>query len=149
MAPLLAQLPEDSRAKALVLKSDGLAATKQLICTSKHVLESSARTVSTAVALCRFGWLGTTSLSSEAKSIIEDMAFDGLGLFNAETDTMLRRLDKNIKASRLLGITSRPYNKKRPFKPWQRPARSPDRYSRQSSSFLSRSSSFQTKVPAT
>lgn len=141
LSPVLAQLPEDLRAKALHLQSDGLAAAKQMICTSKHVLESSAQTMSTAVALRRFRWLRATSLSSEAKSIIEDMAFNGLGLFNAETDVVLRRLDKNIKASKSLGITSKPYTKKRVFRAWQHSARSPDRYSRQTSSSSSRSSS--------
>lgn len=54
LSPLLAQLPEEPRMKALHLQADGLAAAKQMICTSKHVLESSARTVSMAVALQRF-----------------------------------------------------------------------------------------------
>lgn len=139
-SPILPLLPDDVKAKALQMQADGIAASKQLIATSKHVLESSARTLSTAVALRRFGWLRSTALSSYTKAIIEDLAFDGLGLFNAETDATLRRLDKDIKASRSLGISSRPTFKRRPYYSWKKTQQSPDRYSRPSSSSSSCSS---------
>lgn len=42
---LLPLLPDDATARALQMQSDGLAAAKHLICSSKHVLESSARTL--------------------------------------------------------------------------------------------------------
>lgn len=136
MLPLLS---EDARVKVSQLEVDGLAAAKQLICSSKHVLESSARTLSTVVALRRFGWLHSTSLSSDTKSIIEDIAFDGTGLFNANTDSTLCHLDKDIKASRSLGVASRPFSKRKPYCLWKLLQRSPDRYSHQSSSSSSHS----------
>lgn len=83
-------LPEDVRVKALQMQANGIAASKQLTCSSKHVLESSARTLSTAVALRRFAWLRGITLPHDTKTMIEDISFDGTSLFNSETDAKLR-----------------------------------------------------------
>lgn len=74
-SPILQLILEDARAKMVQLQSDGLAATKQLISSSKHVLESSACTLSLAVALRRFAWLRNTTLPFDTRALVEDMAF--------------------------------------------------------------------------
>lgn len=102
------------------LAADGLAATKQLIATSKHVLESAARTLSSAVALRRFAWLRSTTLTFDTRTTVEGLPFDGAGLFHSDTDAKLLRMDKDIKASRSLGLALKMYTKRKPFRNWQR-----------------------------
>lgn len=50
-------LPEDKRIKALQLQSDDLLEEKENFLTSKHILESLARTLSSLIPLCHFLWL--------------------------------------------------------------------------------------------
>lgn len=78
---ILSHLPDNVHQRALQLQVDGLAASKQQII-SKHVLESSAKSLSSAVALRRFAWLHSTSLLFETRTLIEDLPFDGSGLFH-------------------------------------------------------------------
>lgn len=102
LTPLLQLIPEDSRQRALHLCADGLSAAKQSITTSRHTMETSAKTLTTAVAIQRHYWLRSTTLSQEAKFAIEDLPFDGTGLFNASTDAMLQEIDKKLKHPVLL-----------------------------------------------
>lgn len=53
LSPLLQLILEDSRQRALHLCSDGLSAAKQGIATACHILETSAKTLTTAVAIRR------------------------------------------------------------------------------------------------
>lgn len=120
---LLQLIPEDSRQRAVLLCSKGLLAAKQSIAIARHTLEMSAKTLTTAVAIQRHSWLRSTSLSQEAKSAIEDLPFDGSGLFSASTDTTLQEIDKNIKTSRTLGVSSsyRTYRPRQSYgRPWNR-----------------------------
>lgn len=102
---LIPHLPADLRAKALQWQSDGLALARQQVNTTKHILESLAKTLSSAVAMRQFAWLWNMGLPPETRYLVEDLPFDGNGLFNADTDSTLRRLDKNIKTSKALGIS--------------------------------------------
>lgn len=142
--PILPLLSEDYKARLTARHADGLAATKHLLASSKHVLDTSARTLSTVVALHRFAWLRSTTLPFDTRTIIEDLPFDGQGLFNADTDNRLRRIDKDIKASKSLGIAPRPSFKRKNTRHWQKQGRSPDRYACTTTSSSSRSS-FQSK----
>lgn len=77
LAPFLQHLPEDQQMQALQLQSDGLAAVHQQLNTTKHVLEASARTLSSSVAMRRFAWLCTTALPQDTRTLIEDLPYDG------------------------------------------------------------------------
>lgn len=142
LTPFLQRLPEDLRAQALQLQSDGLAAIRQQLNTTKHILEALARTLSSSVAMRRFAWLRTTALPHDTRTLIEDLPYDGQGLFHADTDTTLRRLDKNIKASKALGVSSflKPYPKRQSYWPWSQRGRSPTRSQGHHTSSSSRSS---------
>lgn len=61
--------------------------------------------LTTGVALHRHSWLRATTLLSDSKAAIEDLPFDGLGLFHASTEATLQDIDKNIKTSRTLGVS--------------------------------------------
>lgn len=86
--------------------ADGLAAAKQQITSVKHTLETAAKTLTTVVALRRHSWLGSTSLSFATRALTEDLPFDRSGLFHFSTDATLQDLNKNIKTSRTLGVST-------------------------------------------
>lgn len=104
--PYLRLIPEEARQWALQLCVDELAAAKHNITVARHSLETAAKTLITAVALRRHSWLRATSLTQDTRLTIEDLPFDGVGLFHASTDSTLQEIDKNIKTSRTLGVTS-------------------------------------------
>lgn len=137
LEPILHTVPADLKPKALQLCADGLAAARQNIATAKHGLETAAKTLTTGVALRRHSWLCATSLLPDSKSAIEDLPFDGVGLFHASTDSTLQEIDKNLKTSRTLGVSQqqRAYKPRRSFtKQWNRrsySSRSPDKSWRQ------------------
>lgn len=122
LEPILQTVPGDLKSRGLQLCTDGLAAARQNIAAAKHGLETSAKTLTTGVALRRHSWLRTMSLLPDTKAAIEDLPFDGKGLFHASTDTTLQDIDKNLKTSRTLGVshTQQLYKPYQTFtKPWQ------------------------------
>lgn len=137
LEPILQTVSTDLKPKALQLCADGLAAARQTIATARHGLETSAKTLTTGVAIRRHSWLRVTSLLPDSKAAIEDLPFDGEGLFHASTDSTLQEIDKNLKASRTLGFShqQQQYRPRQTYtKPWQRrsfPSKSPDRSWRQ------------------
>lgn len=66
---ILQHLPDDIRACAAQLQTDGLSAVKQPIFTAKHVLELSTKTLSSMVALCRFAWLHSISFLMDSGGV--------------------------------------------------------------------------------
>lgn len=57
---------------------------------AEHTLETSPKMLTTAVAIRRHSWLNSSSLALGMKSLVEDLPFDGLGLFKANTDIILQ-----------------------------------------------------------
>lgn len=108
MTPYLSFLPMDQKEHLLRFTVEGMMAAKQKILYAKHTLESAAKTLTTAVALRRHSWLCTTSLPFEMRGLIEDMPFDGKGLFSESTDATLQDLDKSIKTSLKIGYFGLP-----------------------------------------
>lgn len=109
MTPYLNNFPEDQKAHSLCLHADGLVTAKQEICQArdcqaKHMLETAAKTLTMAVALRCLSWLST--LSFDTRTLIEDLSFDGIGLFHSSTVSMLQDLDKSIKTSHTLGASA-------------------------------------------
>lgn len=62
-------IPKDKRAKALQLHSEGLAAAKQEIISSKHPLEVVAKPLKTAVAFPLRSWLRATHLPFDTRAL--------------------------------------------------------------------------------
>lgn len=110
MVPYFSALPAENRDRLLQLSADGLVAAKQEISYAKHTLEASARMLTTTVAIRHHSWLITTNLPYDTRGLIEDMPFNGSGLFHANIDATLQDLDRSIKMSKTLGVsaTSRP-----------------------------------------
>lgn len=92
-------LPDNKKRRALQLCGDGLAASKQNITSARHTLEMAAKTLTTSIAPQRHSWLRATNLQLDTRGVIEDLPFDGFGLFHGTTDSSLQEIDKTIKMS--------------------------------------------------
>lgn len=121
LIPVICAVPDDLKQWALQLCRDAMAVIKQNITSAWHNLETSAKTLTTTVALHRHSWLRATSLKPGTKAAIEDLPFDGIGLLHASTDATLQETDKNIKTSQTLGVTTSQcqYKQHQPYsRPW-------------------------------
>lgn len=50
--------------------------------------------------------MGILGSKVDTRCLIEDLPFDGLGLFHATTDCTLEEIDKSIKTSCTLGVSA-------------------------------------------
>ncbi|XP_042333376.1 uncharacterized protein LOC121935669 [Sceloporus undulatus] len=96
LTPFLNMLGEENRRVASLLQSEGLKLAKQQILTSRHIADCGANMLTGAVSLRRHAWLQNSGLSDRARWLIEDLPFDGVGLFNADTDAKLEHLHKML-----------------------------------------------------
>ena len=71
-------------------------------------------------------------LAKDMRTCIEDLPFDGLGLFNAETDDVLENVQKNRTAARCLGIYPT-YQQYPQLNQWHRPQKFQQEPQRQTS----------------
>lgn len=94
---ILELLPDDKHTKCWFLQKYGMQLGKQLLVSAKYVLDLFAKMVTSALSLRRHAWLCSMDLQLDAKSIIEDLHFEGEGLFSATTDSVLQEIDKSIK----------------------------------------------------
>lgn len=95
-----------------------MALSRQERIAARHVVDSSSRQLATSIVLRRHIWLCSTTLRDDLRLHIENMPFDGLGLFDVKTDTVLNEHQKMKK-------TAKTYSSQfsyRPFKqPWRKP----------------------------
>lgn len=117
LMPIVQSVPDNLNQKALQLCGDGMVATRQNIMSARHTLETAVKTLMTGVVLCRHSWLRTISLQLDFRATIEDLLFNGLGLFQSTSDTTFQEIDKNIKTSCTLGVTPshRQYKPRQPY----------------------------------
>lgn len=106
LSDVLDLLFPEQTTKCKFLWKEGMLLGKQLLTLTKHVLDLFAKTVTSAVSLRRHAWLHSMDLQPDTRSIIEDLLFEGEGLFSTTTDTVLQEMDKSLKASRTLGVSS-------------------------------------------
>ncbi|XP_053114884.1 proteoglycan 4-like [Hemicordylus capensis] len=97
--------------------------TKQQLSTFKHLAETESRAMVTAVTMRRHAWLRATSLQGDMKDRVENLAFDGKGLFHETTDATMETLKKSkFTAKTFMAPTSAPstrtysYNKQRAYR---------------------------------
>lgn len=102
---LIDDLPQEKKARLRAAHKEGLTLSKQILSSAKHLCDTSAKTLSSAVGLRRYSWLRSSSLHPDTKTFIEDMPFDGEGLFNAATDSTLQDMDKKYKLSKSMSVT--------------------------------------------
>ncbi|XP_015265773.1 PREDICTED: TATA box-binding protein-associated factor RNA polymerase I subunit D isoform X1 [Gekko japonicus] len=111
LSEVFTSLPDDKCQLAHKIQKEGLILAKQQLKTSKDALDTFSETMASAIALRRHSWLHSTFLQSDTKAYIEDLPFDGEGLFHASTDSVLQGKDKSIKGSHTLGVapSSKPF----------------------------------------
>ncbi|KAL8198742.1 UNVERIFIED_CONTAM: hypothetical protein K2H54_022478 [Gekko kuhli] len=81
----------------------------------KSYLQLISRILATGIALRRHAWLRTAHLPDDIKAKVEDLPFDGEGLFHTTTDQYLTSIDDSRKTAKRLGFFSAT-----PSKPKQR-----------------------------
>ena len=62
--------------------------------TACHVIEAASKHMATAIALHRHAWLRSAHISEDSCLRIEDLPFDGVGLFDDRMDEILDNLQK-------------------------------------------------------
>lgn len=95
---------------------------------ARHVVDSSSRQLATSIVLRRHACLRSTTLPEDLRLYIENMPFDGLGLFDVKTDSILNEHQKMKKTAKTYSSqpSYRPYKQpwRKPFYPQQRPYQS-------------------------
>lgn len=116
--PLFSDVSEDSRKKAEDIHKEAMALSRQERIAARHVVDASARQATTSIALRRHAWLRSSSLPEDVRLHIEDMPFDGVGLFDVKTDVVLNEHQKVKKMAKS-------YSSQTTYKPfkqsWRRP----------------------------
>lgn len=107
--PRLQSLPDNVRLHTASLHQEAMSLAKQQRITAKHTTNAAAKQLSTAIALCRHAWLRSATLPEDARTYIEDLPFDGLGLFDPKTDDILNDQQK----------LRRSYNSQNSFRPYK------------------------------
>lgn len=96
-------------------KRRGCLLASSFLLLAKNFLDLFTRTIIMAVCIRRHTYLQFIDIQQDTKSLTEDLLFDREGHFSTSTDLILQDLDKSIKASRTLDVTS----SFKDSKPWQ------------------------------
>lgn len=82
MAKFEDSLPEDTRKEFRAILDEGKAAARAALQAASDVADSAARTMASAISMCRASWLLLLGLLTEAQQSIQDLPFDGQALFD-------------------------------------------------------------------
>ena len=61
---------------------------------TRHMVDTASKQIATSVTLRHYAWLHSASISEDARYRIEDLPFDGVGLYDDKTDEILDNLIK-------------------------------------------------------
>ena len=82
------------KTRGLAYHQEAMALARQKRITARHIIDSSARQLVAAIALRRYAWLKSAQIPDDIRMQIEDLPFNGSGLFNDKTDDILENLQK-------------------------------------------------------
>lgn len=126
---MMDSFPDDKRTKCQFLQKEEMQLGKQLLTSVKSVLDLFVKTVTAAVFLQHHAWLQSIVLQLDTRVLIEDLPFEGEGLFSNTTDRVFQVLDQSIRALRTLGVSasakgskSRPWPRSWPWYTYSRPS---------------------------
>lgn len=94
-------IPEERKEQFKSIISEGHLITRSAL---QAVLDSVARSVSTAEVMRRASWLYLSGFPREVQSVLEDLPFEGPKLFAAKTDESLHMLKESRATLRSLGF---------------------------------------------
>ena len=86
--------PQRKRVLAQTFQQEGLSVAKQQMISSKHTVDATSKSMASSVAHWHFSWL--RGLAEDACARIEDLPYDGVGLFNAEMDNILENIQNGF-----------------------------------------------------
>ena len=102
LSPVIETLPEDKRILAQTFQQERLSVVKQQVLAVCHAVN--ATFISSSVSLHCFSWLRMAGLAEDTCTRVRDLLFDGMGLFNAETDYILENVQEKRMAARCWGV---------------------------------------------
>ena len=77
------------KSRGLTFHQEAMAVVRQERIIARHVIEAASKHMATAIALRRYAWLCSARILDDSYIRIEDLPFDGVGLFNTRTNEIL------------------------------------------------------------
>ncbi|XP_065448406.1 uncharacterized protein LOC135983038 [Chrysemys picta bellii] len=109
-------VPQDSREEFGALVEEGKKVARTSLQASLDIADSAARTLASGIAMRRISWLQVSGLPPELQQTLQDLPFEGHGLFSDKTDSRLQSLKDSRTIMRSLGMHV-PGPQRRPFRP--------------------------------
>lgn len=85
MAKFKDSQPKDPWKEFRVILNEGKAVAIAALQVASDVVDSAARTMSSAISMRRASWLQSSGLLTEVEQSIQDLPFDGQALLNKQT----------------------------------------------------------------
>ncbi|EMP32667.1 hypothetical protein UY3_10192 [Chelonia mydas] len=115
-------LPQGSQQEFTALVDEGKGVAKTSLQASLDSADTAARTVPSGVVMRRSAWLQESGLPPEVQNTLQDLPFEGSGLFSDQTDARLHSLKDSRAMLKSLGMHT-PATQRKPFKPEPPPQR--------------------------
>ncbi|XP_065418802.1 uncharacterized protein LOC135974494 [Chrysemys picta bellii] len=109
-------VPQDSREEFGALVEEGKKVARTSLQASLDIADSAARTLASGIAMRRVSWLQVSGLPPVLQQTLQDLLFEGQGLFSDKTDSRLQSLKDSRTIMRSLGMHV-PGPQCRPFRP--------------------------------
>ncbi|KAF7246756.1 Voltage-dependent calcium channel subunit alpha-2/delta-1 [Varanus komodoensis] len=101
---IVAPLPEQQRDLTRTFIKEGMQVAIQQLSTARHHVDTDSRALVGAISLCRHAWLRNCNFPDEMKQRIEEMPFDGSGLFHSWTDHKLKSIHESHMTARWMEL---------------------------------------------
>ncbi|XP_065416981.1 serine/arginine repetitive matrix protein 2-like [Chrysemys picta bellii] len=109
-------IPQESREEFGAMVEEGKKVARTSLQASLDIADSAARTLASGIAMRRISWLQVSGLPPELQQTLQDLPFEGHGLFSDKTDSRLQSLKDSRTIMRSLGMhVVGP--QRRPFRP--------------------------------
>ena len=131
---------EEVRTAALNTHLEATTLAKQQRLASHHTADTASKSLASAIALRRHAWLWSARINDNARARIEDLSFDGVGLFNEKADKVMENLHKMRKTAHSYSIQQPRYqcnqwhklftfhqSYQHPYPPYKPQAQAPER----------------------
>nr|XP_020644694.1 voltage-dependent calcium channel subunit alpha-2/delta-4 [Pogona vitticeps] len=102
--PILQTTPEDVRTAALNIHLEAITLAKQQHLAAHHIADAASKSLVSSITLRQHAWVRSSRIMNDARTCIEELPFDGAGLFNEKTDYVMENLHKIHKTARLYAI---------------------------------------------
>ncbi|KAF7246105.1 Transposon Ty3-I Gag-Pol polyprotein [Varanus komodoensis] len=101
-------LPGNQGELAKTFVKEAMQVAVQQLSTARHHVDSDLRSLVGHISLRRHAWLRNCNFPDEMKRRIEELPFDGSGLFHARTDSKLKKIDESRMTAHRMELQSLP-----------------------------------------